>query len=153
MQGIGKYRRSVNTPADYLNRLEKNTIAALQPLAEDLESELRGRTENKNTTTPPRAYSISPPKGEAVMMHADIEKWTRELDEGFEDVVEIRSALEEERPVRVATKRRAQSSRERSRNVRSRTTVKNVAPKKNKKVAAREAALSASLETLLSGEE
>ncbi|KAI5780514.1 hypothetical protein EDC01DRAFT_620589 [Geopyxis carbonaria] len=182
MEGIGKYRRSVDVTDDYLSALNRNTIAALQPFIanEDRISRFR-RGENKDTTTPPRAYSTSPPVEDILRrqraIQSDLERWACELEEDFEDI-EIPDpssgelvARNNSRPVRVATKRRAQNSRERGRNGARRNTnraapapavagglTKNL--KKNggykskaAPAAARASDLSASMETLVSGEE
>ncbi len=193
MEGFGKYRRSVHVTEGFMQALERDTIAALQPFSdidEDRVSRFR-RREYRDTTTPPRAYSTSPPQEhiqrQQLAMQTDLTRWTQELEaasesEGdYEDVPassgEITRASS--RPVRVASRRRGQNSRER-RGQGARVTAAVVAARKQgvrpmpppvsgltknlkgkqqqqlqayrPKAVSKEAAMAASMETLISGE-
>lgn len=174
MEGIGKYRRSVDVTDEYLSMLQRNTLAALQPLiaADDRVSRFK-----RDTTTPPRAYSVSPPMERQLAMQRDLEKWAGDLEasvvqpiiEEFEDLPsESEVAVKNNsRPVRVATRRRAHAgSRERSRGGAKRASgqkgpqaqggiSRGVKGKQGgyKSRVKKEMEMSASMETLVSGEE
>ena len=81
MQGIGKYRRSVDVTEDFLENIQRNTIEALQPLiqCDDRVSRFR-RGDLRDTTTPPRAYSTSPPIGRQLAMQNDLVRLANELE-------------------------------------------------------------------------
>lgn len=207
MEGIGKYRRSVDVTDEYLDALQRNTIAALQPLVphDDRVSRFRRR----DTTTPPRTYSASPPLDQRLAMQARL---AGELDAELELAlahVQAQPLIEDcppaatvaatqpaaavaadlplpqqpspevaranSRLVRVATRRRAHNSRERNNSnktakragagqqqqqqqqvggiSRGVKTGKNSGSTGYKSRQRREVELSASMETLVSGEE
>ena len=207
MEGIGKYRRSVDVTDEYLDALQRNTIAALQPLVphDDRVSRFRRR----DTTTPPRTCSTSPPLNQRLAMQAHL---AGELDAELELAlahVQAQPLIEDcpppaatvqpaaavadlplpqqpspemaaranSRPVRVATRRRAHNSRERNSNKTAKRagagqqqqqqqhqqqvggisrgvkTGKNSGSTGYKSRQRREVELSASMETLVSGEE
>lgn len=176
MEGIGKYRRSVDVTDEYLSMLQRNTLAALQPLIAEDDRVSRFK---RDTTTPPRAYSVSPPMERQLAMQRDLEKWAGELEEAgiahpileeFEDLPsESEIAVKNNsRPVRVASKRRAHAgSRERSKGGAKRASGQRQGPQAQggisrgvkgkqggyKSRAKKEMEMSASMETLVSGEE
>jgi len=175
MEGIGKYRRSVDVTDEYLSMLRRNTLAALQPLIAEDDRSSRFK---RDTTTPPRAYSASPPIERQLAMQRDLEKWAGEIETGiahpiieeFEDLPsESEVAVKNNsRPVRVATKRRAHiGSRERSRGGAKRAAGQRQGPQAQggisrgvkgkqggyKSRVKKEMEMSASMETLVSGEE
>ncbi|KAF8542056.1 hypothetical protein BDD12DRAFT_423564 [Trichophaea hybrida] len=144
MEGIGKYRRSVDvTETEYLDTLQRNTIAALQPfiLQDDRVSRFR-----RDTTTPPRAYSVSPPMEQRLAMQSEmVNRLAGELEAAIqaqpiiEEFEDLPSPLEvavrnNSRPVRVASRRRGATGGYKAK-------------------ARREPDMSASMETLVSGEE
>ncbi|KAI5855618.1 hypothetical protein BZA05DRAFT_333534 [Tricharina praecox] len=160
MEGIGKYRRSVDVTDEYLSMLQRNTLAALQPLIAEDDRVSRFK---RDTTTPPRAYSVSPPMERQLAMQRDLEKWAGELEEAG-----IAHPILEDRPVRVASKRRAHAgSRERSKGGAKRASGQRQGPQAQggisrgvkgkqggyKSRAKKEMEMSASMETLVSGEE
>lgn len=175
MQGIGKYRRSVDVTDDYLNNIQRNTIEALQPFIQHDERLSRFRCGDlRDTTTPPRAYSTSPPLERQLAMQCDLVRMASEMEadaaqahpiiEEYEEFGSDSSAavVKTPRPARVANRRRAQSSRgakrlsqqssgNMTRNVKS--SSKTGYKPKNPSPQRREIDMSASMETLVSGEE
>ncbi|CAZ81603.1 unnamed protein product [Tuber melanosporum] len=181
MEGIGKYRRSIHVTEQFIDSLRRDNIAALQPLPSSTSSSptnpapyltedepRQGRRlwrdcpGNRTTTTPPRAYSTSPtilPAEESPRRQRSLPpRWKAAAEIEVEEVVE---------PVRkggrgVQSKRRVQGGRGKQQRVGGgkrqpagpyplpkapRITglgLKRVAPGRN---------MSASMETLLSGEE
>jgi hypothetical protein len=170
MKGIGKYRRSVDVSDDYLDTLQRNTIAALQPFV--VSDEQRVSRFRRDTTTPPRAYSTSPSQEDIsrrqLAIQIDLERWSQEIEDvenvpppSCDEIVRANSRL-----VRAASKRRAQNSRERGRVTRARSNrqqpqavggiarnLKKSNGYKPKGPPKRQVDMSASMETLLSGEE
>lgn len=152
----------------FVEALEKGELEALKPVIQEEErvSRLRGR----DVTTPTRAFSTSPGEdgeGRQRRMQSEIERWAAEMEvveKGEECVQPPRTCSTGDlsrRPVRQAPRRRPAPSRERSsRNVRRSTGSK---PQPKKPVSAgghykqrpmpKEVQMSASLETLVDGEE
>ncbi|TGZ76863.1 hypothetical protein EX30DRAFT_225886 [Ascodesmis nigricans] len=82
MEGIGKHRRAIDASSEYLSNLERNTIEALRPFIDEDTSRIsRFR---RDTTTPPRAYSTSPQHIDLArrqrQMQCDLERLTAELE-------------------------------------------------------------------------
>lgn len=187
MEGVGKYRRSVNVTEDFLHTQQRNMISALQPLpdhGDDRVSRFQ-RRENKDTTTPPRAYSSSPNEKDVarrqLAWQTDLARWASEkeaaaaeTEDNFEDIPNSDEAARASRPLRVAPRRRTLNPRERSKGVIVRTGAAAPARKTSgrpahqqvgalsrnlkkggykPKAAPQKAAMSASMETLVSGEE
>jgi hypothetical protein len=173
MEGIGKDRRSVDVTDEYLCSLQRNTLAALQPLVGETDRISRFK---RDTTTPPRAHSVSPPMERQQAMQRELEEWADATAAGpiieeFEDVPgesEI-APKNNSRPVRVASKKRSHTaSRERSRGGNKRVQrqgpqavggISRAAKGKQQQgykprgPPKKEMQMSASMETLLSGEE
>ncbi|KAI5819809.1 hypothetical protein BZA77DRAFT_350301 [Pyronema omphalodes] len=168
MEGIGKYRRSVDiTEAEYVNVLERNTIAALRPVV--MENDRVGRF-RRDTTTPPRGYSVSPDMEQRQeMMKRMNEELTEELEvlveaqlvqPILEDVCEVVEEKEVVRStgrpaVRVARKKAAGTK---GRNGAAKKPVGAARVRGGNKAAykqrvKKEVEMSASMETLVSGEE
>ncbi|RPA96953.1 hypothetical protein L873DRAFT_1692385 [Choiromyces venosus 120613-1] len=182
MEGIGKYRRSIHVTEQFIDSLRRDNIAALQPLPSSTSSSPANPTSyltedeprqgrglwrdcsgNRTTTTPARAYSTSP----TILPVEESPKRQRSLPPRWKAAAEIEVEEVVVEPVRkggrgVQSKRKGQSGRGKQQRVGGgkrqpagpyplpkapRVTglgLKRVAPGRN---------MSASMETLLSGEE